>query len=388
MEKVKRPIKVAFLDYSNIFAGAERVLSTIISNIDRREIEPVLIFRYPQEHHKGYDKLDCRKIHLYDGKKWWMGSDRWRHPLRGTDFLKRNVMGWKLRRLLKKEKIDILHVNLLRPDCFALLRPTHIAGIAVIGHQRAEEWDWMPPRRVQEQCDMIVCVSEFVKNHMEQTGVHTKIKVVYDSIDIKHFNSELSREEAKRELGFPEGSVLISSVGQLSLHKGHDNAILAFDRLAGKFPKAVLYIAGGGSKEELAYYKGIADECRNANGRIFFSEKQVSNIKDVYRASDLVLSLTKEGEAFGLVPYEAALMGSQFIAPDMGAVKEFIVDGESGLLVDTNDLDAVTAKMEWALTHAVENEEMNVRAVEIVKSRITPERMVAGLTGVYKELKS
>ena len=45
-------VKVAFLDYSHIFAGAERVLCDMLANLDREKYEPILVFPFPREHHR------------------------------------------------------------------------------------------------------------------------------------------------------------------------------------------------------------------------------------------------------------------------------------------------------------------------------------------------
>lgn len=379
-------IKVAYLDYSPIFAGAERVLSTIIQNIDRTRFEPILVFPYPQVHQKGYDNLSCQKIYLADGLKWWMGSDRWKHPVRGTDIIKRTIMGCRLACVLKKEKVDILHVNLLRVDAFMWIYPSKKMGIKVIGHFRSQDLSWIAPPTTQKICDMILCVSHFSRNRMLTKGTYTCSQVVYDSVNTGLFQPFDDKTEVKKALGFKEDTFLMTSVGQLSRHKGHDNAIRAFAHIAKEYPSTLLFIAGGGSPDGLAYLKSICNDYPHLKDRVVFSEKQLSNIREVYAASDLVLSLTKVGEAFGLVPYESALMGTPFIAPNMGAVKEFVVDGVNGLLVDTNDVDAITNKIKWVIGHPDQCRTMNDKIKKTIAENLTPEIMTRNLELVYEHL--
>lgn len=379
-------IKVAYLDYSPIFAGAERVLSTIIQNIDKMRFEPILVFPYPQEHQKGYDSLSCKKFYLAGGLKWWMGSDRWKHPLRGSDFIKRTIMGCRLAYILKRENVDILHVNLLRVDALMWILPSKMMGIKVIGHFRSQDTSWIAPPSTQKVCDMILCVSKYSRERMLTKGTHTDSLVVYDSVNTNLFHPLDDKKKFKKKLGFNENSFLMTSVGQLSRHKGHDNAIRAFANIANEFPSVLLFIAGGGSPDNLAYLKSIYNDYPYLKDRVIFSEKQLTNIKDVYAASDLVLSLTKVGEAFGLVPYEAALVGTSFIAPNMGAVKEFVVDGENGLLVDTNDVNAIANKIKWAIEHPNECKTMSDKIKRTIAENLTPEEMTRNLEDVYEKL--
>lgn len=379
-------IKIAYLDYSHIYAGAERVLSTIISNLDQSMYEPILIFPYPMNHQKEYDSLNCEKIYLSGNKKWWMGSKRWKHPLRGMDFLMRSIFGYKLANILRCEKITMLHVNLLRPDSLMWILPAKRLGIKIIGHFRSQSLEWVPPGIVQKNCDLILCVSQYSQKRLLTKGEYTRTHVLYDSINVNLFTSSLTSQKAKKHLGVPEDCFLLASIGQLSRHKGHDNAIRAFAGIASSRPKAYLYIAGGGRDEDLAYLEQIAAEYPSVQRRIIFSGRQLSNIVDLYCAADLILSLTKVGEAFGLVPYEAALMQKPFIAPNKGAVKEFIKNGENGILVDTNDVQSIASKMEWVISHPHECEIMNIRARRTIMENLTPDIMIHNLNTVYQEL--
>lgn len=379
-------IKVGYLDYSHIFAGAERVLYTIISHIDRTKYEPVLICPYPMPHHENYRDLDCRKIYLADGAKWWMGSERWKHPMRGTDFLARTIFGIKLSSVAKREKIDVIHVNLLRPDALMWLLPSKTRGLKIVGHFRSQELEWIPSGRVQRCCRIILCVSDFSRSRFLSKGKYVETVTLYDSIDIDWLQSKLSREEAKKKLGFAEDTVLFSSVGQLSRHKGHDNAIHAFARIAEEFPNAQLFIAGGGRPADLEYTKGVAASYPELSGRVRFSEKQLANIAEVYRASDMTLSLTKVGEGFGLVPYESVWMGTPFIGPDKGAIKEFVKHRENGLIVDTLNIDDIASNMRWALENPLSVAEMREKLHRTIEEKLTPSVMIGNIESVYANL--
>lgn len=378
-------IKVAYLDYSYVFAGAERVLYTIIDNLDKKKFDPYLIFPFPREYQEQYKSLDC-KIHFLSKKlTWWHGSEYWKKPLRGSDMIKRIIFGYRLAKYLKKENIKLLHVNLLRPDCYWWLKPCKDVGIKIIGHFRSQAIEWIPSAKVQQCCCLVLCVSNYSRSRFISKGIFVESRPLYDSIDINTLKSPLNKTEAKVKLGFPADCTLMTSVGQLSSHKGHDNAIKAFSIIAKKYPKAKLLIAGGGRPEDLNNLKNLVSELGIAD-RIHFTEKQVSNINEVYRASDLVLSLTKVGEAFGLVPFESSILGTPFLAPKFGAVTEFIHDMENGRLVDTNNVEEIASAIEWTLSHYDEAMVMNKKVIALVKEKLTPNVMVDNLQAVYEEI--
>lgn len=366
--------KVAYLDYSLHFAGAERALYTIISNLDRKRFEPIIVFPFPCEHHHRYDDLSCEKLYLSDGIKWWMGSDRWKKPIRGTDFVKRTIFGYRLAKFLSSKGIKILHVNLLRPNSLMWIWFCKKFGIKVVGHFRSLSLDWVPSKMVQQRCGAIISVSKIVRDHAMTKYKHPNNITVYDSIAF-----------SRSPLCYSKKNV-ISSVAVLSPHKGHDNAIVAFDKIAAKYPDYELYIVGGEViLGEMKRLKGIASTT-SCPERIKFTEKQVSNVEKYYSQSKLVLSLTKQGEAFGLVPFEAALCGTPTIAPNKGAITELLEDGISGILVETLDVDAIADRIDWALSNYDESVEISAKTLDVIENRLSPESMTAQIMDVYSQL--
>lgn len=379
-------IKIAFLDYSPVFAGAERVLYNMLAHIDRSKYEPILIFPYPMDHQKRYAPLDCEKFWLADSLKWWMGSDRWKKPLRGTDFLKRVEFGRRLSKVVKDRNIDIVDVNLMRRDVKMWVWATKkFTDAKIVGHFRSQSLDYVAPPSAQKMFDVVACVSEFSRSRFRLKGDYTKTAVLYDSVDIDVMKCDESMLEAKKSLGYGNDDILLVSVGQLSVHKGHDTAIRAFSRIAEKYPQARLLIAGGGSNDLIDYYRNLATEL-GVSDKVSVPGKQLSDIQTVYRAADLTLSLTKVGEGFGLVPYESALIGTPFIAPNFGAVCEFVTDGENGLLVNTNDLDAVTDKIRCALSHTDETNRMVEKLQKVIIEKLSPQVLASNLDKLYSDL--
>ena len=367
-------IKVAYLDYSPHFAGAERALYTIISHLDRDRFEPILVFPFPYEHHHRYDDLDCEKIYLSDDLKWWMGSDRWKKPIRGTDFIKRTIFGYRLAKLLFRRDVKILHVNLLRPDCLMWLWFCRKYGIKVIGHYRSLDDAWVISSKVQRRCDAIICVSNVVREIILSEFAHPNNVVIYDSVVMPK-----SQPEEKLRI--------ISSIAVLAPHKGHDHAIMAFDKIASKYPDYELHIVGGGmgQSSELIRLKEIA-KATSCPERIKFTEKQVTDVEKYYGHSQLVLSLTKQGEAFGLVPFESALCGTPAIVPNKGAVTELLEDGVSGIMVETLDVDAIAKRIDWALSHYNKCLEICGRTLAVIENRLTPKVMDEQIMEIYNKL--
>jgi glycosyltransferase involved in cell wall biosynthesis len=340
---MSKKIKIAFLEYSDIFSGAEMSLHSLIKYLDPSKFESVIYFRYPLEHQERYNDLSCKKQYLSNEKKWWMGSDRWKKPIRGTDFIKRFIFGFKLALIAKKEKVDIIHINLIRPDSFWWFWWPQFLGIKVIGHSRSDPMDWIPSATLQKQSDAIICVSDFIKEKVLIKYNSSSVYTVYDPVDYKQYESNTSKEQALISLEIDPKHKLLASVGLLSSHKGHDMTIRVFARISKQFTDHILMIAGGGNSSKLKKLKALTIE-KGIENRTIFTEKQIANVDVVYRASDLVFSLTTRGEAFGRVPFEGNACDTAVLAPDKGASVELIKDNETGFLVDPLDEDAIVLK--------------------------------------------
>jgi glycosyltransferase involved in cell wall biosynthesis len=376
--------KIAFLDYSCIFSGAEASLHTLIRNIDRDKYEVTLIFPFPMSHHYRYMDLGIDLIYLSEGIKWWMGSDRWKRPVRGSDFIKRFIFGIELAAILLKKKIKLLHINLMRPDAFWWIFWPRVAQIKVLAHIRSDFWDWMPSPILQQICSSIICVSEYVKEMVTKEFIHHNIYAIHDPVEISSIPS-ITKERAKIELGIDLNIRLISSVGLLSVHKGHDMAIEVFSELCKSYNDLILLIAGGGNNLELNRLKYLCIE-RNVEQKVKFTETQISNISIVYIASEFIFSLSKHGEAFGRVPFEAAALKTPCIGPNCGAILEVLEDGISGIMADPSDLQQILERSNLILSGQNKVSEILIRGKDAVIKKLSPDLLVKEIEEVYDNL--
>jgi len=380
-----KKIKIAFLEYSDIFAGAEMSLHSLVKYLDYSKFESTICFLYPLEHQKRYDDLPCKKHYLANGKKWWMGSDRWKKPIRGSDFLKRLIFGFKLALMAKKEKIDAIHINLIRPDSSLYVWIPNFFGIKVIAHSRSDLMSWIPSDSMQKKCDAIICVSDFVKEMVQTKFSSSHAYTVYDPVDYNHYSKGVTKEEALESLGFEPTQKLLASVGLLADHKGHDMAISVFARISKKFSNHILMIAGGGERGELKRLKQLAVK-KGIENRVIFTEKQISNIDMVYRASDLVFSLTTRGEAFGRVPFEGSACDVAVMAPDKGAAIELIKDNETGFLVDPLDEEAIVIKTLYILENPVEIQKVVDNGKRYFSQKLSPLNSAQEVEKIYSKI--
>jgi glycosyltransferase involved in cell wall biosynthesis len=90
-------------------------------------------------------------------------------------------------------------------------------------------------------------------------------------------------------------------------------------------------------------------------------------------------------EPFGLVGIEALARGVPVVAFDVGGVREWLTDGETGMVVPRGDVDALARAIETLLTDADLAAGYGRTGVDHVRARFMKSRHLATLERVYRE---
>jgi glycosyltransferase involved in cell wall biosynthesis len=377
-------IKIAYLDYSDIFSGAEKSLYSLIKYLDKHEIEPILICLYPRKHLEPYQSLNIPIVYLSKKIKWWMGRDYTKYAPRGSDFIKRFIFTCKLIIQLKKAKIDILTINLIRIDSFWYVFLPKLFGVKVVFFARSYPGG-IPSRFLIKFCDYIICVSDLVKqNYLKKQKTDHIIKI-HNPVEVP--NLKLSKTDAKYLIKLKIDRNYMASIGLLQEHKGHDTAIKTFAALVNYYPNFDLIIAGGGCENELQRLTNLVEKFGIAN-RVVITKEQIPNIELVYLASEIILSLTKNGEAFGRIPFEGAAYKVPVIAPNIGAAPELITNEVNGILVDPLDELEIRFYIEKLIGDITFRKKIVENGYMMVEKNLNPSTYSEKITSVYRLITS
>lgn len=125
-------------------------------------------------------------------------------------------------------------------------------------------------------------------------------------------------------------------------YKGHDAVLDALPSLARLRPEALLVIAGAGDDR-----RRLADRAQalGVEERVLFAGfTSEATLRELYRRS-AALVLPSRGEGFGLVYLEAMREARPVVAARDSAAEEIVVDGETGLLVEPEDREALVGAL-------------------------------------------
>lgn len=182
--------------------------------------------------------------------------------------------------------------------------------------------------------DALVVLTESQKKHIvKQYGDHKNIHVIPHTVT-----------HAVKNHGHKDPN-LVSMVARYHPEKRIDSAILSFKKVVEKVPNARLEIYGDGP--DRPRLEEVISE-NNLDKNVFL-KGYIENAEEVFSKS-LVSLLTSKYEGFSLVILESMVCKTPVISFDIPyGPKDIIVEGETGLLVEDNNIDIMAKRIIWLL---------------------------------------
>lgn len=204
----------------------------------------------------------------------------------------------------------------------------HMMSVRQIGF-----WTYVAQRAAIRRRDHAVAVSSVGRTWLaRQYGLaETRIEVIHPTISVAHF-------EDADATGAGEGPE-IAMVGRVAFaEKGQHLMLRAMPRILSHHPTAMLTVIGDGADlpalRDLVISAGLQQSVRLLGQR--------RDVAALIRAATLVVVPSMVPEGFPLVTLEAAAAGRPCVAFASGGTVESVRDGETGILVPTGDVDAMT----------------------------------------------
>ena len=241
-----------------------------------------------------------------------------------------------------------LHTSLV--PLTALYAATKVANIPLLGflhhisplmYGHNSKLRWSIPARIY---DMTLCVSNDTAQTVMKLGAAPhKIHTVYNGIDIheidmwRHVSQGVAPFSSHIDEIPPDAPVLLT-VSRLVEYKGIQRVIEAMPRILHEIPNTRYVVVGdGGYRDELSR---LAQESPARDAIVFLGSVTDAQKFACYDRC-AVFVMPSEEEGFGIVFLEANAFGKPVIGGDVMGVPEAIVNGETGLLVDPYDVDAI-----------------------------------------------
>ncbi len=178
-----------------------------------------------------------------------------------------------------------------------------------------------------------------------------------------------------RAAGIPDWSARRGGlfVGRLSPEKGIEVLVQALSGL----PRSLrVLVAGGGPLQE---------RVRDFFGDDFLGYLEPAEIARRMGRALYVVAPSTCYETFGMVAIEAFAAGTAVIASRHGGLGALVRDGETGLLVEPGDADALADALRWAESHPEEMKRMGQAARLEYERHYTPQANYRMLMEIYDQ---
>jgi len=189
--------------------------------------------------------------------------------------------------------------------------------------------------------------ADLARQLLESLGlpeVAARVRVVHLGTEPSHFRPGLDTAAVRRRYGI-EGGPWLLTVARLEWHKGIDTMIRALPAVRAVHPGARYLVAGAGDRR--ADLERIVAETRVGDAVRFLGAVSDEDLPAIYNCADLYVGPSRRhdllAEGFGISLVEASASGLAVVGGRSAGVPDAVREGETGILVDSEDPAAVAA---------------------------------------------
>ena len=284
-----------------------------------------------------------------------------------------------LRRLIRKEKYDIVHLHTKRAHALSLWLPRGPNTPRYVVTRRMdypEPKSWYTRYLYNRRVDGIVAISRPIADLLASAGVDSKrIRLIHSGIDPAPFEAVASMDTRE------EDSAVVGTVAVLEERKGHRFLLEAAARLKKQGYKISYQLAGDGSLrrqlEEMAERLSLKEHVTFA-GFVSDTPRFLAGV-DIFVLPSLY-------EGLGIAALEAMAARKVVVAARAGGLTEVVVDSVTGFLCTPRDAEGLARVIAKLVKEKSLARDMGKRGAARVREQFTLERMASQNEAFYYEL--
>jgi len=320
-------------------------------------------------------------------QEWWEESVRHFNTLhRGKNFdvvLSQSVSGWGY--LKAKKQFGIPCVAIMHGTTFRDLK-TRWAGVSspqdflrflkeVAIRLQRYGLRWLCWFR---KFDAIIAVSEAVRGSLIKNYFLSPRKVftVYNGVEIERFVNRKSLIVNREKV--------VLYLGRLDKDKGLTTLLEAVSNFQFSIFNFKLLVVGDGP--EKTRLEKQTKELDLSDVVEFVGQVPYEETPKYYQAADVFVLPSEALEGLPMTVIEAMAAGLPVVASKVGGVPEAVIDRETGLLVESGNVQKLSSALTKLLTDDGLREKMGQRAREVAEEKFSQEKMVAETINILRDV--
>ena len=300
---------------------------------------------------------------------------------------------FRLAKLIRSEKFDLIHAHTSKPGFFARLAAIG-TGIPVVYrpanfafHENAPRFQAVfyafLERMAARITDRIITVSNGERELARRysVGRDDQFITIHTGIDLHPFEISVDRAKVREGYGIPADVRLTGIVARFTEAKAPADFIHAAALVHARYPQAHFLWVGDGPLEHearsLVQSLGLQD--------VFHFAGYQDNIPAILISLDYFL-LSSHWEGFSIAILEAMAAGLPVIATRVTGADEAIVDGETGILVNVGDVNGLADAVCKLIEDVDFAKSMGVAARKRAESEFPYAKMLDRIEKLYLDL--
>lgn len=373
------PENILFIDHASAIGGAENSLLLMLQHLDRSQWQPHLACANGRLAQASQSlNIPTHLISLPRLRRSRQFSHDW------------HVGSSAISKLAKQLDAKILHANTVRAAIYTAPAAKTARG-PFLWHMRDFWLSESRPNRLWVDrwgkrflclaATRVIANSQATSRHLPCAG---KTAVLLNAIDIARFDPTMDGRTLRQQFNIPLNIPVVGMVGRLRPWKGQHRFIQMAAQVSQQMPKAHFLITGG---SPFGVADGYAVELRELvtktglDTRLTFTG-HLDDVRPALAAMDVFIH-PGDPEPFGLVNIEAMAMNKPVVAFAHGALPEIVVDGETGLLMQPDDVDVLATAVLNLLHHPEKARKMGQNGRHRVETHFNINQYMRKLDALY-----
>ena len=349
----------------NWIRGSTRCLLDLLTHIDRRQFQPVVLCNQPVI----LDAVRALDVVAHEARDWHSP-----HPLRPDRRWLADVNA-----VIDRHRIRLIHSDEFT-QASVLMPAARRARIPLLSqlHQvpTPDERLWS----LLHQVDLAVGTTRACVTGLLDDGFPAdRAIVIYNGVDPRRL-AQGDATRLREQLGIPKDAVVLTLVGSLIHRKAVDIALRAIARLHTSADVRLLLVGSGPERTSL---ETLAASLGVQHRTTFLGE--CAEAGAVLRDATDVLVAPSRDESFGLTLAEAGLFGVPAVASNIAAHQE-VVGEDAGVLFPVEDAEAMAAAIDGVVGDHGLRRRLGEAAQRRVRTMFLIERYVGEFQATYAAL--